>query len=789
MGLTALWDTIKKHEESVPVAQLAEEHHRRHGRPLRIAVDEADWRFNNLTVQQVYTIRETSNEYAFQGIEKAMFYRICRLLTLDIQLIFVFDGPGRPWKRGKRGGGRINFEEQRLLKEMLQYFGIPYHEAPGEAEAECARLQILGLVDAVWSQDSDCIMFGCTLWLRDHRIAKEKGITDRSKENTKKNGKYANVVRASDLKEKYDLDRDGLVLFAMLVGGDYDVKGLPQCGPSLALQAVKQGLGRRLVACRDQMECGLWAVELAMFLEKTARGRSIDIPLGFPDFRTLQKYYNPKVTSDEDLLNKSRLSLDCVRPIQELKLLTLTSQRFNIWGRLYMNWVGPVLLTRSLTTRDPSLPLEPIHHMKFPKQRVKKTDDEPPMRTFERKLTFSPFGVTSLGQADFEGARLGHWNGDKETLFDPDYRVECEFPEYWLRKVLPADILYPPSRAQKPTSKRKRPTDDTEEESGVSSTAKRKRQNKRDDISAARAPRSASPRKLKEPASIARSRNMPLTPTAQKILDCIELSESDDEDGLSLPAKPRPQELALNQVHVSHIVDLDSPEPPGQESNMSVSNTHRAHIENAQPLDISDEEDEELQLALRLSMQDQGVMIHPTKSPSGFPSSSRGKYESIFAMREAGRDVLGTSVPAWSLDQTDSDALPSRAAQTLHRQLESTPPDVSRTATRGVHAGLIGRGPVDLPDWSRSLPPAAHLPKPATSSSGSGIKDHVQAITTPSANEIRAARLRHFETSSPRPLQNTNDQPLLPLAPMTNKRPAADYHVPVGVECIDLTDD
>jgi len=54
-----LWDTIKKHEESVPVAQLAEEHHRRHGRSLRIAVDEADWRFNNLTVQQVYTIRES----------------------------------------------------------------------------------------------------------------------------------------------------------------------------------------------------------------------------------------------------------------------------------------------------------------------------------------------------------------------------------------------------------------------------------------------------------------------------------------------------------------------------------------------------------------------------------------------------------------------------------------------------------------------------------------------------------------------------------------------------------
>jgi Holliday junction resolvase YEN1 len=40
-----------------------------------------------------------------------MFYRICRLLTLIIQLIFVFDGPGRPWKHGKRGGGKIDYRE------------------------------------------------------------------------------------------------------------------------------------------------------------------------------------------------------------------------------------------------------------------------------------------------------------------------------------------------------------------------------------------------------------------------------------------------------------------------------------------------------------------------------------------------------------------------------------------------------------------------------------------------------------------------------------------------------
>lgn len=53
-----LWDTIRNFEEVKLIAQLTEEHYRQHGRPLRIAVDEADWRFNNLTSSQVYAIRD-----------------------------------------------------------------------------------------------------------------------------------------------------------------------------------------------------------------------------------------------------------------------------------------------------------------------------------------------------------------------------------------------------------------------------------------------------------------------------------------------------------------------------------------------------------------------------------------------------------------------------------------------------------------------------------------------------------------------------------------------------------
>ncbi|KAF1970604.1 PIN domain-like protein [Bimuria novae-zelandiae CBS 107.79] len=270
MGITALWNVIKDQDRSVPIAQLAEDHFKKHGLPLQIAVDKADWRFNNLTAQQVYMIRETSNEPAFQGIEKSVFYRICRLLTLNVQLLFVFDGPSKPGKRGRRGGNLVDYEQRRLLKELLNCFRIPHHEAPGEAEAECARLQQLGVVDAVFSQDSDTLMFGCSLLLRDDRVAKDKGNSDRSKENTlEKSGTSGRVVYGRDIQARHNLDREGLVLFTMLCGGDYDTLGLRGCGAAMALGVVRAGLGTTL--SRDLFEPDLIVkVEIPTYLLQRA---------------------------------------------------------------------------------------------------------------------------------------------------------------------------------------------------------------------------------------------------------------------------------------------------------------------------------------------------------------------------------------------------------------------------------------------------------------------------------------------------------------------------------------
>ncbi|USP82050.1 hypothetical protein yc1106_09324 [Curvularia clavata] len=781
MGLPArsLWDTIRRHEDVIPIAQLAEDHHRRHGKPLRIAVDEADWRFNNLTAQQVYMIRDISNQQAFQGIEKAMFYRLCRLLTLNIQLIFVFDGPGRPWKRGKRGQGRINYEERRLLQDLLKYLGVPYHEAPGEAEAECARLQVLGLVDAVWSQDSDSLMFGCTLWLHDHRIAKDKAIKDRSKDNTKKNGKYACLVRAADLREKYKLDREGFVLFAMLVGGDYDTTGLPRCGPGIALQAMKQGLGKSLCECRNQQECYLWSRDLALFLQSNPQGQSINVPSGFPDYQTLTKYYRPKVTSDRELLTSSTFNLNDQRPIQEHELLKLTSERFNIWGRLYMNWIGPILLTRDLVSRE-SKPKELVHDIRFPKQRSKKTEEQPPVQNLERKLTFSPFGVSCLHRTDFEGEKFGHWNGDDKVLFDPNYRVECEMPEYWLRKTLPDDAFNPSVTTPKPASKRKRAADDAEQVQNTSHDKTKytpHKDNARDTdespTSVLKRPR-LSAHRLTTPAKSGQS-NSPNLGKAQQLQDVIDLLESDDEgnqDSLGLPSK-KSSSVGMPESFNGFGASASS--------SRAVSSITRHPYEDPTDFDISDEEDAELQYALQLSLQQ-------NPNHSMHPPSNRGKFEDIFAMREAGRNVQGSSVPAWELGQRTDDLF-STSPSSSSRRSRGNLSTRDSPSIRGTHANLAVAGVVEALSRYSQQPNSARSPvSRPTEEQSSPAGQKASAPVGDSLADVRAARLRHFATAPVSAVGNASSE-VSSASVSKSAGKKASRKVPEGIECIDLTDD
>ncbi|KAF9947666.1 DNA repair protein rad2 [Mortierella alpina] len=97
-------------------------------------------------------------------------------------------------------------------KMLLKLFGIPYIVAPMEAEAQCADLQLRGVVDGILTEDSDVFLFGGM------RIFK----------NMFKEEKYVECYLMSDIERDLGVGRDRLVSLAYLLGSDYTtgVKGV-----------------------------------------------------------------------------------------------------------------------------------------------------------------------------------------------------------------------------------------------------------------------------------------------------------------------------------------------------------------------------------------------------------------------------------------------------------------------------------------------------------------------------------------------------------------------------------
>ena len=106
---------------------------------------------------------------------------------------------------------------------MLRLFGIPYITAPMEAEAQCAELLSLGLVDGIITDDSDVFLFGGL------RVLK----------NMFNQSKTVECFLLSDLERELGLAREKLVRLAYLLGSDY-TEGLPGVGPVVAMELLTE---------------------------------------------------------------------------------------------------------------------------------------------------------------------------------------------------------------------------------------------------------------------------------------------------------------------------------------------------------------------------------------------------------------------------------------------------------------------------------------------------------------------------------------------------------------------
>jgi hypothetical protein len=64
----SLRETIAACEKVVPLAQLAQEYHTKHGRAFRIAVDQADWWYHNVSPEKVAYIRKSKEPYPLRNL-------------------------------------------------------------------------------------------------------------------------------------------------------------------------------------------------------------------------------------------------------------------------------------------------------------------------------------------------------------------------------------------------------------------------------------------------------------------------------------------------------------------------------------------------------------------------------------------------------------------------------------------------------------------------------------------------------------------------------------------------
>lgn len=193
-------------------------------------------------------------------------YRTINLLEYNITPVYVFDGippvlkrrtlearanrrreAQAEWEKAKAAGQieearmhavastKINEEVVNSAKELLEYMGIPYIQAPSEGEAQAARMVREGLVYASASQDYDSFLFGADIVLRNLTISGRRKLP--------KKNIYIEVkperTALKDLLTHFGINREQLILLGILMGTDFNT-GIEKVGPKTALKIVKE---------------------------------------------------------------------------------------------------------------------------------------------------------------------------------------------------------------------------------------------------------------------------------------------------------------------------------------------------------------------------------------------------------------------------------------------------------------------------------------------------------------------------------------------------------------------
>jgi flap endonuclease-1 len=196
-----------------------------------------------------------------------LMFRSTRLIhDFNIDLIFVFDGEPPRLKqqeilkrRKLREKATKEYEEalkakdyatafskavmtSRLTKpliedakHLLNLLGVPYVQAPSEAEAQAAYMAMKGDVWAASSKDYDSLLFGAPRLLRYLTIYGRELLPSKGTSRALK----PELINLNELLSHYSITREQLIDLAILIGTDFN-EGIRGIGPKTAMKLIKE---------------------------------------------------------------------------------------------------------------------------------------------------------------------------------------------------------------------------------------------------------------------------------------------------------------------------------------------------------------------------------------------------------------------------------------------------------------------------------------------------------------------------------------------------------------------
>ncbi|KAI9288150.1 hypothetical protein BC943DRAFT_184973 [Umbelopsis sp. AD052] len=212
---------------------------------------------------------------------------------------------GKEQRRQKRDMDELTTQMIEDAQELLRLFGIPYIVSPMEAEAQCAELLQLSLVDGVVTDDSDVFLFGAS------KVYK----------NVFNQEKFVECYMSNDVERELSLDRQRLIQLAYLLGSDYTT-GFAGVGQVAAMEILKEFQGdpdepplKPLQRFKEWWETPMLPKDETSDFRKKFRKRhsGLEIPEDFPNPHVREAYISPHVDASTQEFEWGMPDLDALR--------------------------------------------------------------------------------------------------------------------------------------------------------------------------------------------------------------------------------------------------------------------------------------------------------------------------------------------------------------------------------------------------------------------------------------------------------------------------------------------